>query len=96
MKKKIPQKLGEIVKSVLSERGYLKQCLEAEIVKVWPDIVGERIAKVTECTDVRDGVVYVRVFSSSWRNEIPFLKKEILDKIKKETRCKTITEIVLY
>lgn len=96
MKKKSPKKLGEIVRSVLSERGYLKQCLEAEIIKKWPDVVGERISKVTECTDVRGGVVYVRVFSSSWRNEISFLKKEILDKIKKETHCKTIIDIAFY
>lgn len=96
MKKKSPKKLGEIVRSVLSERGYLKQCLEVEIMKKWPDIVGEKISKVTECTDVRGGVVYVRVFSSSWRNEISFLKKEILDKIKKESRCKTITDIVFF
>ena len=96
MKKKSPKKLGEIVRSVLSERGYLKQCLEVEILKKWPDIVGEKISKVTECTDVRGGVVYVRVFSSSWRNEISFLKKEILDKIKKESRCKTITDIVFF
>ena len=96
MKKKTPKKLGEIVRSVLSERGYLKQCLEAEIIKNWPDIVGDRLAKVSECADVRGGVVYVRVFSSSWRNEVSFLKKEILDKIKRETHCKTITDIVFY
>ena len=94
MKKKKPQKLGDIVRSVLSERGYLKQCLEAEIISKWPDLVGERIAEVTECTDVRNGIIYVRVFSSSWRNEISFLKKEIMDKIKKETRCKTIKDIM--
>lgn len=96
MKSKSPQKVGEIVRSVLSERGYLKQCLEVEIIKRWPDIVGERISNVTECTDARDGVLYVRVFSSSWRNEISFLKKEIIDKIKKETRCKTIKDIIFY
>ena len=96
MKKKKPQKLGDIVRSVLSERGYLKQCLEAEIISKWPDLVGERIAEVTECTDVRSGVIYVKVSSSSWRNEISFLKKEIMDKVKKETRCKTIKDILFH
>lgn len=94
MKKRKPQKLGEIVRTVLSERGYLKQCLEVEIINRWPEIVGERIADVTECTDVRNGVIFVKVSSSSWRNELSFFKKEIMDKIKKETRCKTIKDIV--
>ena len=96
MKKRKPQKLGDILRSVLSERGYLKQCLEAEIISQWPDIVGEKIADVTECTDVRNGIMYVKVSSSSWRNEISFLKKEIMDKIKKETRCKTIKDIIFH
>ena len=96
MKKKKPQKLGDIIRTVLSERGYLKQCLEAEIINRWPDLVGERIADVTECRDVKSGVIYVKVSSSSWRNEISFLKKEIMDKIKKETRCKTIKDITFY
>jgi predicted nucleic acid-binding Zn ribbon protein len=94
MKKRKPQKLGDIVRSVLSERGYLKQCLEAEIITRWPELVGEKIAEVAECTDVRDGIIYVTVSSSSWRNEISFLKKEIMDKIKKETRCNTIKDIL--
>ncbi len=96
MKKRNPQKVGEIVRTVLSGRGYLRQCLEAEVISNWPDIVGERIADVTECTDVKKGVIYVKVSSSSWRNEISFLKKEIIDKIKKETRCKTIKDIAFY
>lgn len=96
MKKRNPQKVGEIVRSVLSGRGYLRQCLEVEVISNWPDIVGERIADVTECTDVRKGVIYVKVSSSSWRNEISFLKKEIIDKVKKETRCKTIKDIAFY
>lgn len=96
MKKRMPHKLGNIINSVLSERGYLIPCLEAEILVKWPSIVGERIAQVTECNDVRDGVVYVHVFSSSWRQEISFLKKEIIAKIKKETRCKTINDIIFY
>lgn len=96
MKHEPPRKLGDIINSVLSERGYLNACLEVDVVQKWPHIVGEAVAKVTECTDAREGVLYVRVSSSAWRQEISFVKQEILNKIREKTRCTTIRDIVFY
>jgi len=93
-KRKAPQKLGDIMHSVLSERGYLDSCYEAEVIKKWSIIVGERIAQVTECTEIRDGIIYIKVSSASWRQELSFLKKEIIEKIKNETRCAKIKDII--
>ena len=96
MKKSKPQKLGEIIESVLSERGYLKASREAEIIPQWPKIVGERIAQATECTEVKEGVLYVRVSSASWRNELSFFKEKIIGMIRAQTKCGTIRDIVFY
>ncbi len=96
MKKQTPQKLGDILSSVLAKRGYLVSGYEAEIKQQWPSLVGERIAEVSECTEMRDDVLYVRVSAASWRQELSFLKKEILKKIKEKTRCKSIRDIIFY
>ncbi len=96
MKKRTPQKLGDILRSVLGKRGYLEPCFEAEIIQRWTELVGERIAAVTECTEMRDDVLYVRVSAASWRQELSFLKKEIMERIKEKTRCNTIRDIVFY
>jgi predicted nucleic acid-binding Zn ribbon protein len=97
MKKSTPFiKLADVMKSVLTDRGYLNPCLEAEVAHKWPEIVGQKLAQVTECTRTEDQILYVHVINSAWRQEITFLKGEILQKIRAQTRCKTIKDIVFY
>jgi predicted nucleic acid-binding Zn ribbon protein len=95
-KKSSPELLGSIIESVLSERGYLAPCRELGVVRAWPSLVGEKLAGATECTRVEQGVLYVRVASSPWRQELSFMKQCLLDKIKRETDCTTIKDIVFY
>jgi predicted nucleic acid-binding Zn ribbon protein len=95
-KKREPIRLGSVMGDLLRERGYLTPCREAEVLHLWPQIVGEKLASMTECTRVENGTLFVRVFSSSWRQEISFMKEHIIERIKRETRCKTITEIVFH
>jgi hypothetical protein len=94
--RKTPEKIGSLIDSILSERGYLNICKEWDVVAKWKDIVGEKLASVTECTRMEDGRLYVKVTSASWRNEITYLKYEIIKKIKKETDCTSLNDIVFY
>jgi hypothetical protein len=91
-----PEQIGDIVEAVLSERGYLTPCRELDVVRRWPDIVGVKLASVTECSRVESGVLFVRVASSPWRQEISYVKQHILDSIKKETPCTSIRDIVFF
>ena len=95
-KSSTPELLGSIIESVLSERGYLAPCRELGVVQAWPLLVGEKLSKATECTRVDNGVLYVRVASSPWRQELSFMKQCLLEKIKRETHCMTIKDIVFY
>lgn len=91
-----PEKIGGLIDSILSEKGYLTACKEWDVVAKWNQIVGEKIASVTECTQMENGRLYVKVFSSSWRNEIVYLKDEIIKKIKKDTDCTSLIDIIFY
>jgi len=95
-KQKSPERIGLLIDSILSERGYLTACKEWDVVAKWKDLVGEKIASVTECTRMEDGRLYVKVTSASWRNEISYLKYEIIKMIKKETDCTSLNDIVFY
>jgi predicted nucleic acid-binding Zn ribbon protein len=95
-KARTPETIGSIISSVLGERGYLSPCRELEGMRQWPDLVGEKVASVSECTRVDNGVLFVRIASSSWRHEVSYIKKQILDTIKKETPCNTIRDIVFF
>ena len=89
-----PQKIGSIVESFLSDRGYLTICRENQAVGEWPRIVGEEVARVTRCDRVEAGTLYVRVESAPWRQELSYMKGLILDKVRAE--CATIKEIVFF
>lgn len=92
--KKYPDTIGNVLDSVLAERGYLSVCREYEVISHWETIVGKTIAAVSTCCRVENGILYVSVKSSSWRQEMSFIKNKILDKIKSETKCNSIKEIV--
>lgn len=95
-KSKYPEKIDSILGSFLQERGYLSICKEYDVISQWKEIVGEKVARVTQCEKVENGVLYVRVTSSVWRNEIVYCKKFILNSIQKNTGCTTIKDIVVF
>lgn len=93
-RKSTPQKMDQIMDAVLSSRGYLNICRESQVREKWREIVGERIAQVSECQGVENGVLYVRIPSAAWRQEVSFLRERILMAIRTQTQCETVTDIV--
>jgi predicted nucleic acid-binding Zn ribbon protein len=89
-----PEKLNSILNSFLSSKGYLSSCKEFSVITQWKEIVGESVASVSYCENVENGILYVKVSSASWRQELSFLKRDILSKIGAVTDCHSITDIV--
>jgi len=59
----------------------------------WKEIVGTTIAKNTEPDRVEHGVMVVKVSSPTWRQELYFQKKEIIQKINKTIGKNVIRDI---
>jgi hypothetical protein len=91
-----PEQIGFVLGDFLSERGYLSVCKEYDAIAKWDTIVGEKISSVTKCDRIDNSILYVKVISAPWRQEIVFLKQEILSRIKKEAGCMTIKDIVFF
>ncbi len=92
MPKSEPQPLGSLLGRVLQELGLKEKLRQYDVVTAWPDLVGERIAKVTKAYRIDRGVLFVRVETSEWRNELVMRKPEILKKI--NTGEQIVTDIV--
>jgi len=86
--------IGTILKKVVRDLHLGKKLLQYEVVNEWEKIVGKKIASVTTVEKVVDGKLIVRVKSSAWRNELSFLKKEIIKKINKKFMEEIITDII--
>jgi hypothetical protein len=91
-----PETIGSIVNAVLLERGFLAPVREWGVVNDWAKIVGNKLASVTECDRVENGVLFVRVVSAPWRQELSYVKHKILESIRQQTPCTTITDIVFF
>ena len=96
MKKGKPEKIGNVLESFLQERGYAAICKEYDAVARWKQIAGEKIANETECTGVENGKLFVKVSCASWRHELVYMKKHLIESISRETGCDTIKDIIFY
>lgn len=92
-KYKKPQLVGKSVFSILRKLGIEVKVLENMVLVRWDDIVGERIAKATSAERIENGTLFVKVKSSAWRNELVYLKRDLLMKIDNEVGRGIIKDI---
>lgn len=91
--------LGNVLNDVLQQYGLTQRLKEFQVVESWPEVVGESVAKITQAREVRDGRLYVEVSSterasSAWRNELYFMKADIIEKLNKKSGQNIIHDIM--
>jgi len=90
-----PRTVGDVLAELLQQYGLMDRLKEFDAVNCWADVVGEKIAEHTKAKDVRDGALVVEVSGSAWRNELYYLKPDIIEKINKRIGKKIIHDIML-
>lgn len=93
LKTRNPESLGNSIFSLLRKIGIESKVKEFEVIVKWSSIVGERVAKSTHPERVVDGILFVKVKNSVWRNELIYMKKEILSNIDKTVGTGIIKDI---
>jgi len=66
---------------ILRRPEFKKKVREAESFLVWDEVLKSDILKNTRPSRIRDGVLFVETTTSSWANELNFLKSDIISKI---------------
>ncbi len=92
-RKSTPKPISDIVGKVINDLGLGSRIREYEIIDLWCRIVGRQIAEVTSAESIHDGKLIVRVKHPTWRNELLFLKRGIIEKINKEMKQEIIKDI---
>lgn len=90
---KMPNTLESSLSNLLKKIGIDTRVKQYQVMVSWPEIVGERISKISSAEKVTNGILFVKVKTSAWRNELIFLKKEILTKIDKKVGYGIIKDI---
>jgi predicted nucleic acid-binding Zn ribbon protein len=85
---------SQILTGVLSSVRIDKRRAEAEVVKVWNDLLDPNIVAHAQPTGLRKGTLFVTVDSSVWLSEIVrYRRKEILDRLQHSFGRDLITKI---
>ncbi|HEX6262514.1 MAG TPA: DUF721 domain-containing protein [Actinomycetota bacterium] len=72
-----PTGVGEILRGLLSE-GPLRRGLRlGRLGRVWPQVVGERLAPVTAPVSLDEGGLVVSASTQAWAAQVRFLADEI-------------------
>ena len=93
-KKKRPQPIGDVMKSVLADNRLGDRIRQAGVFPEWATLVGPQIAKVTEPISVTpQGTLFVAVQTNAWMTELSLLEPELLKKLNVKTGKLSIRKI---
>ena len=81
-KKTRPVAVGEALEGYLQRAGLARRVGQAQVIPDWPGLVGPQIAAVATPESVTpDGVLFVRVSTSAWMNELQLMTPQIMARI---------------
>ena len=89
------EQLGHILQAYVRDLGIEKPLKRYDAMTIWPEVVGEKIAKVTHPLRFDNGKLFVQVKTPSWRNELVFHKAHILEELNKQIGEPVVDDIVL-
>jgi predicted nucleic acid-binding Zn ribbon protein len=81
-KKSQPTSIGDVMSALLARNGMDTRLAQVSVMDDWPTVVGAQIAGVTEPLSVTaDGVMWVRVSTAAWMNELSLLTPTLLTRL---------------
>ncbi len=88
------QKIDKILDSIVQSMGLEKKLEENKALLLWEDVVGRNIAMHTKPIKIKGSRLFVSADSASWRNELAFLRPEIIRKLNAMAGKVVVEEIV--
>ncbi len=94
MKVSNPKSIDRVLATLIQELGLGPRIKQLKVLDVWVEAVGEQIAKVTRPDRIERGKLIVHVKKAPWRNELIFLKKDIIAKLNRILGEEIVKEII--
>jgi len=89
-----PKPIADILMATLKQLGLGTKIKQHEVLDLWSQVVGDQIARVTSAESIREGKLFITVKHSAWRNELLFLKQELIQKINDKMNQEIIKDII--
>ncbi len=87
------ERVANIVNNVLDARGWRGKVLEQMAVEIWPEVVGEQIARNTLAERFKGGTLYIRARSPQWTQELHFHEARVITRLNGRLRQNIVQKI---
>jgi predicted nucleic acid-binding Zn ribbon protein len=88
-------RVGDVLPGVLATLGLDEKFEEGRLLKGWPGVVGDVVAKRSRPRILRDGILHIEVDGSVWMQELWFHQREIIERVRAAYPKLTVTGIRL-
>lgn len=92
---RFPLPLGDVARHEFNSLGLAERLREADIWRIWPDVVGPVVAARARPLRIIKGTLTVAVSSGPWMQELRFLTAMMRDKLNERLGGDVVREIVL-
>lgn len=89
-----PVRVDSVLAGVLEKHGVQKQVERIGVLELWPEIVGEQLARVTRVKGLDEDTLFVEVRSSAWLMELSMMKGAFLERVNDRLGAAPIDRIV--
>lgn len=90
-----PRSLSGIVQESLTTLGLAERLREAEIWRIWSEVVGAALACRAQPLRMKNGTLTVAVSSAPWMQELRFMTGMMKEKLNNSLGSEVVKEIVL-
>ena len=88
--------IGSVIEKLLRAYGYDEQLKRIKVKEYFKELVGEQIAKKISNIYIKDKKMIVKIDSAVMRNELQYVKSELIKKVNQFARDKEyINDIIL-
>ena len=76
-----PVRVDSVLAALLEKHGVKEQVERMSVLDLWPELVGEHVAEVTNAKGVSEATLFVEVRTSAWLMELNIMKGEFLVRV---------------
>ena len=89
-----PRPIAEMLAEALRENGLDDDVLRAQVLELWPRVVGAQIATVTQARLIaEDGTMVVGVKTHAWMQELAMMERSLVAKLNAATGDASVKKI---
>lgn len=90
------EKLGDILEKSIKRLDLSGRLVEYGVWPIWNEIVGAAIARNAQPEKIRNGTLFVKVSSSTWMQELQYMKEMISERLNQNLGREVVKNIFFF